>query len=150
MLPLLLILLWLLPSAAHANDELITLPCSQSAKTAVQRLQTRLNAGRWTILATVDQAAWVKGFGVAIPARTTIIFTRMDYWTRYLIEHPTVAIELPHKILVWEDREGVWVTRNTVKHYLRHTLGRHEVKTSTVTEQVFDDQVGAIVDDICR
>jgi hypothetical protein len=37
------------------------------------------------------------------------------------IENPTVAIEVPIPVLVWEDRDGIWVTRNTAQY---KSLGR--------------------------
>src|SRR5262245_13697033 len=58
MRPLLLVLLWLLPYNAFANDDQITIQSAHSAPVTVQRLQEALTAGGWTILATVDHAAY--------------------------------------------------------------------------------------------
>ena len=147
---LLLILLWLLPSGALANDELITIPSAHSAQVTIQRLQEAITANGWTILSTVDHAAHAAEFGVKIPARTTIAFAFMPGWTRYLIENPTVAIEVPNRVLVWEDQEGVWVTRNTARYYLRHIMGRHEAKGSEGPFRVRDDLLSTIIDNVTR
>ena len=92
---LLLMLMWLLPSVALANDELITVQSAHSAPVTVQRLQEAIAANGWTILSTVDHAAHAAEFGVKIQARTTIAFAFMPGWTKHLIENPTVAIEFP-------------------------------------------------------
>jgi uncharacterized protein (DUF302 family) len=132
-----LVLLSALPSMASANDELITEPSNHSVAVTVERLKESIRDKGWTILATVDHAAQAAEFGVRIPSRTTIIFVRMDVWVKYLLDAPTVAIELGHRVLVWQDAEGTWVTRNTMAHYQRHTLRRHELKLMPVPSQLF-------------
>ena len=106
MRPLLLVLLWLLPSVAFAQDELITLPSAHSAPVTIKRLQEAIVANGYTILATIDSAAQVAEFGVKMPTRTTIAFAWMPGWTHALVEAPTIAIELPNRVLVWQDGEG--------------------------------------------
>jgi uncharacterized protein (DUF302 family) len=145
-----LILLWLLPSGALANDELITLQSAHSAAVTVQRLKEAITANGWTILATVDHAAHAAEFGVKIPARTTIAFAYMPGWTRHLIEKPTVAIEVPNRVLVWEDHEGVWITRNTARYFMRNIMGRHEARASEGPVRVRDDLLTAIIDHVTR
>jgi uncharacterized protein (DUF302 family) len=119
MRPLLLALVLLLPSAALADDELITVQSAHSAPSTVQRLQGAIIANGWTILAKVDYAFHAEQFGVKIPFRTTIAFAWMQPWIGHLIERPTMAIEMPYRVLIWEDSEGVWVTRNTSRFYRR-------------------------------
>src|SRR5262245_23778412 len=89
--PLLLILIWLLPTSAFADDDLITLQSAHSAAVTVQRLQEALTAGGWTIRGTIDHAAYAGQYGVKITARTTITYAWMGGWMWYLIEKPTIA-----------------------------------------------------------
>ena len=147
MRPLLLILLWLLPSGALANDELITVRSAHPASVTIQRLQEAIVANRWTILATIDHAAHAASYGVKIPARTTIAFAYMGSWLGPVIERPTVAIEVPYRVLVWEDQEGVWVTRNTLS-YLQKTLASHKAKDGYV--QGLDAGTAAMIDSVTR
>ena len=150
MRPLLLVLLWFLPQAALADDELISIQSAHSAPVTLQRLHEAITANGWTILSTVDHAAHAAEFGVKIKARTTISFAFMPGWTRYLIENPTVAIEVPNRILVWEDYEGVWVTRNTARYYLRHIMGRHEAKGMEGPTRVRDKLLAEVIDNVTR
>jgi uncharacterized protein (DUF302 family) len=106
MRPLLLALLLLLPSAALADDELITIQSTHSAPATVQRLKEAITANGWTILSAVDHAALSAEFGVKISARTTIAFAFMGGWVRQMIESPTIALEVPMRVPVWEDKEG--------------------------------------------
>jgi uncharacterized protein (DUF302 family) len=149
MRPLLLILLWLLPSSAQANDELITVRSAHSASVTIQRLQEAIVANGCTIFATIDHAAHADKYGVKIPARTTIAFAYMERWLGPVIERPTVAIEVPDRVLVWEDHEGAWVTRNTL-HYLQNMLARHEAKVPEGVLREQDEKIAAMIDNVTR
>ena len=152
MRPLLLILLWLLPSVARANDDLITIQSAHSAPVTVQRLQEALTATGWTVLATIDHAAaaLADGRAMKIPARTTIIYAWMGGWTAYLIEKPTMALDGPNRLLVWEDHEGVWVTRSTLQYFLRHVIRRHEAKGFGLRDKALDDSLATLIDNATR
>jgi uncharacterized protein (DUF302 family) len=150
MRPLLLALLLLLPSAALADDELITIKSAHSAPVTVQRLQEAIAANGWAILGTVDHAARAAEFGVKIPARTTISFALMARWVRLLIENPTIALEVHMRVLVWEDQEGVWVTRDTERHFLRNIVGRHEAKANKGPTGIMHEKIAAMIDNVTR
>jgi uncharacterized protein (DUF302 family) len=150
MRPLLLVLLWLLPSVAFAQDELITLPSAHSAPVTIKRLQEAIVANGYTILATIDHAALAAEFGVKIPPRTTIAFAWMPGWTQVVIENPTIAIELPNRVLVWQDGQGVWVTRNTSQYLKRYILRRHEVKYNEIMQQEHEKKVAAMIENVIR
>jgi uncharacterized protein (DUF302 family) len=149
---LLLVLLWLMPQSAFANDDLITIQSAHSAPVTVQRLQKALTADGWTILATIDHAAaaLADARGIKTLARTTIVYAWMGGWTVYLIEKPTMALDGPTRLLVWEDHEGVWVTRSTLQHYLRHVVRRHEAKGFGLRDQALDDKLAALIDNATR
>jgi uncharacterized protein (DUF302 family) len=114
------------PTVAFSDDGLITVQSKYSAKDTVERFELALKLEGWKIIIKLDNAYEAAAYGVNIPARTTIVFDNMKVWIDYLIQTPTVAIDLPHKVLVWEDHEGVWVTRNSAQYY-RRILGRHEL-----------------------
>lgn len=43
--------------------------------------------------------------------------------------NPTLAIDLPLKVLVWEDDSGkVWLTYNSAEFFGQHVHGRHGLK----------------------
>jgi uncharacterized protein (DUF302 family) len=148
MRPLLLALLLLLPSAALADDELITVQSAHSAPVTVQRLQEAIIANGWTILGTTDHAALAAEFGVKIPARTTIAYVLMAGWVKQLIEAPTIALEVPTRVLVWEDKEGVWVTRDTERNWLRNVAGRHGYKPIIGGVRVMSEQIAVMIEKV--
>jgi uncharacterized protein (DUF302 family) len=149
MRPPLLILMWLLPSGALAHDELITIQSALSARETVQRLELAITGNGWSILAKVDHAFHAAQYGVKIPARTTIALAYMPIWLTPLIENPTVAMEMPTTVLVWEDGDGVWVTRNTAR-YNQRQLSRHEAKVQAGLQSERDNMLAAIINSVAR
>ena len=149
MRPLLLILLWLLPSSAQANDELITVRSAHSASVTIQRLHIAIILNEWPIFATIDHAAHAAKHGVKIPARTTIAFGYMERWLGPVIESPTLAIEVPYRVLVWEDHEGVWITRDTMR-YVQKVLLRHEAKVADSDLRLREAKIEAMIDKLRR
>ena len=144
-----LILLWLLPSAALADDELITLRSAHSASVTIQRLHIAIILNEWTIFSTIDHAAHAANHGVKIPARTTIAFGYLGRWLTPVIESPTVAIEVPYRVLVWEDHEGVWITRDTLR-YVQKVLRRHEAKVPDGDLRLQEAKIVAMIDNLSR
>ena len=144
-----LILLWLLPFSAQANDELITVRSAHSASVTIQRLHIAIILNEWTIFATIDHAAHAANFGVKIPARTTIAFGYMERWLIPVIERPTVAIEVPYRVLVWEDNEGVWITRDTLR-YVQKVLRRHEAKIAEGDLRLREAKIATMIDNVTR
>ena len=62
-----------------------------------------------------------------------------------------MAIEVPNRVLVWEDRDGVWVTRDTSRFYRRQILGRHEAnKGNEVALKMYEYKVAAMIDNVTR
>ena len=148
---LLLMLLLLLPSAVRAQgDELITIRSAYSASVTVQRLKEAIVANGFTILATIDYAAYAAEMGVKISARTTISFGWMEGWTKPIIERPTIAIEAPNRVLVWQDDEGVWVTRDTNKYFMRNVIRRHEAHVVEGKVRELDAKVAAMIESLTR
>jgi uncharacterized protein (DUF302 family) len=147
---LLLMLLLLLSSAARAqDDELITIQSAHSAPVTVQRLQEAIVADGFTIFATIDYAAQAAELGVKIPARTTIAFGWMPGWTHPLILRPTIAIELPFRVLVWQDSEGVWMTRDTARYIVRY-IHRHEAHVNEGLLREQDAKIAAMIENLTR
>ena len=67
-----------------------------------------------------------------------------------IIHRPTLALEGPNRVLVWEDHEGVWMTRDTMRHYLRYIAGRHEAQTNQGNLRLHEDKVAAMIDNVAR
>ncbi|MGC9991284.1 MAG: DUF302 domain-containing protein [Candidatus Cybelea sp.] len=85
-----------------------------SYSVTVERLSKAITAGGNTIFATIDQAAAAKTVGLALRPTTLIIFGNPKGGTPLMDAFPLVALELPLKLLVWEDGDGAKVAYTTM------------------------------------
>jgi uncharacterized protein (DUF302 family) len=66
------------------------------------------NAGN-TIFATIDQAAAAAGVGLTLRPTTLIVFGNPKGGTGLMAAFPLAALDLPLKLLVWQDDDAVKV-----------------------------------------
>jgi uncharacterized protein (DUF302 family) len=62
-----------------------------------------------TIFASIDQAAAAASAGLSLRPTTLLVFGNPNGGTPLMDAFPLVALELPLKLLVWEDADGVSV-----------------------------------------
>lgn len=93
-------------SAGLANAQgnaLIVKKSTTDFVTTVERLRSEIEARGATIVAVVDHAAAAKANGLDLRPTTVIIFGNPKLGTPLMQERQTAGIDLPLKILVWED-----------------------------------------------
>lgn len=108
-----------------SENGLVTQRSVHSAATTLDRLETAVKAAGLTVFARIDHAAGAAAVGMALRPLTVLIFGNAKGGTPLMVAQPTIGIDLPLKMLVWEDAQGqVWVTYND-PHFLarRHDLG---------------------------
>ncbi|HUN30040.1 MAG TPA: DUF302 domain-containing protein [Alphaproteobacteria bacterium] len=69
----------------------------------VMQLSAAIGAGGNTIFATIDQAAAAQSVGMALRPTTLIVFGNPKGGTPLMEAFPLVALDLPLKLLVWEE-----------------------------------------------
>jgi uncharacterized protein (DUF302 family) len=89
----------------------------------VDRLKTLLQARGVTLFALVDHSGEAAKAGFEMRPTKLLIFGNPAGGTPVMLAAPSIAIDLPLKILVWEDAEGaVWLSWNSPE-YLRDRHG---------------------------
>jgi len=79
-----------------------------------------------TIFTRIDQKAAAQKVGVLMRPMVLVLFGNPKAGTPLMQAYPTLAIDLPLKALVWEDRSGrVWVSTNSPQ-YLQQRHGMAE------------------------
>jgi uncharacterized protein (DUF302 family) len=89
-----------------------------------------VDAQKLRILATVDHGANAAGVDQELPPTRLILFGNPELGTPLMRSARTVAIDLPQKLLVWEDQDGrILVTYNDPLYLQeRHRIeGRDEI-----------------------
>jgi uncharacterized protein (DUF302 family) len=99
------------------------LPSNQSVDETVERLQGILRERGLTLFALVDHSGEAQKVGLQMPPTRLLIFGSPKSGTPLMLAAPSLAIDLPLKILVWQDGQGkTWLSYNTPE-YLRERHG---------------------------
>jgi len=124
--------------AANAIDGFESKPSIHSVDQTVQRIQEILRSNGVTLFALVDHSGEAEKVGLIMRPTKLLIFGNPKGGTPLMIASPSIAIDLPLKLLVYEDENGkVWVSYNSA-HYLqnRHRLPQELVKNIAIVETV--------------
>ena len=98
-----------------SNDRgLIDVPSNHSVDETVERLKGILQVKGITLFALVDHGGEAAKAGIKMRPTKLLIFGSPKAGTPLMLAAPRIAIDLPLKILIWEDAQGkVWVTYNS-------------------------------------
>jgi uncharacterized protein (DUF302 family) len=117
-------------ASASAVDGLITKASAYRATETLDRLEAALKERGFIIFARLDHAAAAESVGLKMPRSTVVVFGNPRVGTPVFIKHPTLAIDLPLKALVWEDASGkVSLSYNSAQHLVA-IYGRHGAPTN--------------------
>jgi uncharacterized protein (DUF302 family) len=85
-----------------------------------ERVVRVLEQAGMTIFAQIDQQGAAQAVGLAMRPMILILFGNPKGGTPLMQSYPTLAIDLPLKVLVWEDADGrVWVSTNSSDYIQR-------------------------------
>lgn len=102
---------------------MVDVEAARSVDETLQRLEKILRSRGLTIFAVVDHSGEAARVGLQLPPTKLVIFGSPKAGTPLMQAAPSVAIDLPLKILVWEDGDGKrWASYNTPE-YLRERHG---------------------------
>src|SRR5688572_26331473 len=118
--------------SASAVDGLITKPSAYPTTETLDRLEAALKERGFVIFTRLDHAAAAEAVGLKMPRSTVVVFGNPRLGTPVFMRHPTLAIDLPLKALVWEDSSGkVSLSYNSAQYLLVTIYGRHGALTSS-------------------
>ncbi|HME41063.1 MAG TPA: DUF302 domain-containing protein [Steroidobacteraceae bacterium] len=96
-----------------AVEGLRTLPTQRTVADVLQRVQSIARAKGLTIFAQIDFSGDAERSGLALHPTGLVILGSPKAGTPLMVAAPTVAIDLPLKILAWQDAAGqTWVAYN--------------------------------------
>lgn len=99
------------------------MPSNHSVDQTVETLKGMLQAKGVTLFALIDHSGEAEKVGMKMRPTKLLIFGSPKGGTPLMLATPSIAIDLPLKILVWEDHEGkVWISYNSAE-YLRQRHG---------------------------
>lgn len=108
----------------HPENGIVNLPTIHSVDEIVTQLKGLLHQKGVKLFALIDHGGEAKDAGIEMRPTKLLIFGNPKTGTPMMLASPSIAIDLPLKVLVWEDDSGqVWISYNAA-FYLqrRHSL----------------------------
>jgi uncharacterized protein (DUF302 family) len=124
--------------SVSTGEGLTTRACRHSVDETLGRLEGMLRAGGVTIFAMIDHSGEAAKAGLAMRPTKLLIFGHPEAGTPLMLASPSVAIDLPLKILLWDDGEGgAWLTYNAPAYLqARHHLPQELLENIAVVEKL--------------
>ena len=109
---------------------------NHSVDQTVEKLKNILQSKGVTLFALVDHSGEAEKAGMKMPPTKLLIFGSPKAGTPLMLATPSIAIDLPLKILVWQDAQGkVWVSYNSPDYLKdRHGLPQDLLQNIAVAE----------------
>jgi uncharacterized protein (DUF302 family) len=96
------------------ENGLIHLSSPHTVMETLTRLETIVQTKGLAILARIDHSGDAAEAGLEMQPTKLLIFGNAKSGTPLMIAAPTVAIDLPLKVLIWQDNDGmVWLSYNS-------------------------------------
>ncbi len=122
--------------APAKNNGIIDKPSNHSVEQTVERLNSILRSKGVTLFALVDHSGEAEKVGMKMRPTKLLVFGSPKAGTPLMLAAPSAGIDLPLKILVWEDGQGkVWVSYNSLDYLReRHGLPQELLQNIAVVE----------------
>jgi uncharacterized protein (DUF302 family) len=140
-LMLFLPVLWASAAALAVEKEegmngVIKVPSNHSVDQTVNKLEATLQSKGVKLFALIDHSGEAEKVGLKMPATKLVVFGNPRGGTPLMLASPSVAIDLPLKILVAEDPQGkVWISYNSSEYLkARHNLPSNLLPNIAVVE----------------
>jgi uncharacterized protein (DUF302 family) len=123
-------------TTVHPGNGIVTVPSHHSVDQTVDTLEGMLRAKGVKLFALIDHSGEAKIAGLQMRPTKLLIFGNPKAGTPLMAASPSIAIDLPLKLLVWEDAGGkVWISYNAPAYLqARHGLPPELAPTLRVVE----------------
>jgi uncharacterized protein (DUF302 family) len=122
------------------GEGIITKPSKYSAAETLERLEKEIRSRGIKIFARIDHSGEAQKVGLTMPPAEVLIFGNPQAGTPLMLTSPTSALDLPLKVLAWQDSSGrVWLSYNDPKYLqARFALGDEHTKNIAGIERLVD------------
>ena len=124
--------------APMSGNGVVSKPCNHSVDETLQKLKELLQAKGVTLFAVIDHSGEAEKVGMKMRPTKLAIFGNPKAGTPLMLAAPSMAIDLPLKILIWEDDAGkVWASYNSAEYLQqRHDLPEELVQNLAAAEML--------------
>jgi uncharacterized protein (DUF302 family) len=120
-----------------SNDGLVKIESNHTIRETIDRVEAGLTAKGITIFARIDHAAAAAMVDMPLRPTELLIFGDPRAGTPLMQLEQSIGIDLPLKMLVWQDQDGkVWLAYNDMRSLLqRHTLDANVLRVADAMAQ---------------
>ena len=99
------------------NIGIITRLSTYSVKETIDKLQALIENNGATVYSRINQQAELNKVGISMSPLEFILFGNSVAGGKLILENPVVALDLPLKIIAWEDeQQKVWLAYNEARY----------------------------------
>ena len=122
--------------ATATNNGIVNKPSKHSVEQTVEALSNSLKTKGVAVFALIDHSGEAEKVGLKMRPTKLLIFGNPKAGTPLMLASPSSAIDLPLKLLVWEDAQGkVWVSYNSPAYLQeRHGFPKELLQNVAVVE----------------
>jgi uncharacterized protein (DUF302 family) len=118
-----------------ADADLVTLPSAHGTTETVERLKAVLSQKKIQVFADIDHAAGAQKVGLSLRPTHLLIFGNPQAGTPLMQSQQTIGLDLPLRVLVWEDEAGkAWLTYHRPEYLAqRHHVLDHDEQVKSLS-----------------
>lgn len=134
-------------STAMADVNLVVKKSPRSVSETLDRLTEVLKARGISVVARVDHAGGAAKAGMSLRPTALLIFGNPKLGTPLMLENPKVGLDLPMKVLAWQDEGGqVWLAYANPERL----KADHGLKSQDATLQQMAKALNSLTDEAIR
>jgi len=120
-----------------ASEGMIAYRSAAGFAATMERVEPAIEARGLLVMKVVDHAAGAAKFGVELNPNTVVLFGHPRIGSRVMACAPRAGIDLPQKLLVWEEDGAVFVAYNDPQHLVwRHSIDGCDDLLARVSENL--------------
>ncbi len=125
---------------SQTSDGVITKVSAYNVDETIRMLLHLLDERGVTVFSIVDHSGEAQSVGLEMPNTKLLIFGDPSAGTPMMLASPLIALDLPLKLLVWDDSHGVtWLSYNASEYLSeRHHLPPNQRGPLTSIESLSD------------
>ena len=93
--------------STRSSDGVITKPSSKSVPQTIDGLRRLIADRGFTVFNVIDHSGVAERAGVQMPDSKLVMFGKPAVGAAVMLAAPLAALDIPLKVLVWEERSGI-------------------------------------------
>jgi uncharacterized protein (DUF302 family) len=134
-----------MPDSTQSSDGVITRPASKSVAQTIEELRHLMADRGFMVFNVIDHSGVAERAGVHMPESKLVMFGKPSVGAGVMLAAPLAALDIPLKVLVWEDRDGAVSVGYNAPEFMaeRHHLQGAKSAPFEAVESVVEGLLGA-------